>query len=185
MPKMIKRLGTLLIISSLALLGFIYLPLLQAYLPQEKKTIAGNYIEIPKINAKAEIIDNVNPWKRKEYEKALEKGVARAKGMDNFLFAHSSLPPWKMTRTNTPFLRLGELKNGDQIIIHQNGKDDVYQVEDKKEVWPNEVNLVLEKSKDYLILQTCTPLGTDWKRLLIFARRVTQPQNKVTLQPKK
>ena len=75
-----------------------------------------------------------------------------------------------MTRTNTPFLRLGELKNGDQIIIHKAGKDYVYLVEDKKEVWPNEVNLVLEKSKDYLILQTCTPLGTDWKRLLIFAK---------------
>ena len=170
---MIRRLGTLLIIFSLALLGFIYLPLLQAYLPRGNKNIeAGYYIDIPKIGAKAEIIDNVDPWKKEDYEKALEKGVAKAKGMENFLFAHSSLPPWKMTRTNTPFLRLGELKNGDQIIIFKDGKNHVYQVVDKKEVWPNEVSLVVEKSKDYLILQTCTPLGTDWKRLLIFARLI-------------
>ena len=29
-----------------------------------------------------------------------------------------------------------------------------------------------EEGKELLILQTCWPLGTDWKRLLIFAERV-------------
>ena len=168
---MIKRLGTLLIIFSLTLLTFIYLPLLQAYLPMEDKSVEGDYyINIPKIDAKAKIIDNVDSWKREEYEKALEKGVAKARGFDNFFFAHSSLPPWKMTRTNTPFLRLGELKNGDEIIIRKGGKDYVYIVESKSEVWSNEVGYVLENHLNYLILQTCTPPGTDWKRLLVFAK---------------
>jgi len=170
-----RLIGDFFIIFSLALLMFIYYPYVSSFFLPSK--VAGNssyYIKIPKIKALADIIENVDPWDRKIYEKALEKGVAKAKGIDNFLFAHSSLSPWKMTRTNTPFLRLGELKRGDQIIIHKDGKDYVYQVESKSEVWPNEVNLVLEKSKDYLILQTCTPLGTDWKRLLIFAKLTTK-----------
>ena len=163
--------GNFLIIFSLALLAFIYYPILSSYfLPSKFVSNSSYYIQIPKINASSDIIENVDPWDRKIYEKALERGVAQAKDMENFLFAHSSLPPWKMTRTNTAFLRLGELKKGDQIIIHKDRKDYVYQVEDKKEVWPNEVGLVVEKSKDYLVLQTCTPLGTDWKRLLIFAK---------------
>lgn len=163
--------GNFLIIISLALLLFIYYPYLGSYvLPAKAVDNSSYYIKIPKIKAYSKIIENVDPWNKDIYGKALEEGVAKAKGFDNFFFAHSSLPPWKMTRTNTPFLRLGELKNGDQIIIHKDGKDYIYIVEDKKEVWPNEVSLVFEKSKEYLILQTCTPLGTDWKRLLIFAK---------------
>lgn len=163
--------GDFLILFSLALLAFIYYPYISSFfLPAKPPDNSSYYIKIPKINAYSKIIDDVDPWDRQIYERALEKGVAKAKGFDNFLFAHSSLAPWKMTRTNTPFLRLGELKNGDQIIIHKDGKDFVYIVQFKKEVWPNEVNLVLKYSKDYLILQTCTPLGTDWKRLLVFAK---------------
>lgn len=167
-----RLIGDFLIIFSLALLIFIYYPYLTSFfLPPKAVDNSSYYIQIPKIKAVAKIVENVDPWDRKIYEKALMEGVAQAKGMKNFLFAHSSLPPWKMTRTNTPFLRLGELKNGDQIIIHKDGIDQTYVVVDKKEVWPNEVEVLLN-SKDVLILQTCTPLGTDWKRLLIFARLV-------------
>lgn len=163
--------GNFLIIAALALAIFIYYPYLGAYvLPAKPLDDSAYYIQIPKIKASSKIIDNVDPWNKDIYGKALEEGVAKAQGFDNFYFAHSSLSPWKMTRANTPFLRLGELKAGDRIIIHKDSKDYVYIVEDKKEVWPSEVSLVFEKSKEYLILQTCTPLGTDWKRLLIFAK---------------
>ncbi|MFH0936830.1 MAG: sortase [Candidatus Daviesbacteria bacterium] len=166
-----RLIGDFLIIFSLTILAYIYYPYLNSYLlPAKGINNSSYYIQIPKIKAQSDIINNVDPWDKKIYEKALEKGVAKAKGFDNFIFAHSSLPPWKMTRTNTPFLRLGELQKGDQIIIHQDGKDFIYKVEYKKEVWPNEVSLVFENNKDYLILQTCTPLGTDWKRLLVFAK---------------
>lgn len=166
-----RLIGDFFIIFSLVLLAFIYYPYISSFfLPLKATANSSYYIQIPKIKAYSDIVENVDPWDRQIYEKALEKGVAKAKGFDNFFFAHSSLAPWKMTRTNTPFLRLGELKNGDQIIIHKDGNDSVYSVQFTKEVWPNEVNLVLEHSKDYLILQTCTPLGTDWKRLLVFAR---------------
>ena len=78
-----------------------------------------------------------------------------------------------MTRFNTVFLRLGELNMGDIISIYKDGKEYTYAVSDKKEVWPNEVSyLVNAEDEDILILQTCTPIGTDLKRLLIFAKPV-------------
>ena len=84
--------------------------------------------------------------------------------------------PWEMTRYNTIFLRLGELSVGDEIVITRNGKELKYTVSDKKEVDPSEVNYLLQTDKTEprlnrgkLILQTCTPIGTALKRLLIFA----------------
>lgn len=172
-----RLMGDFLILFSLILLIWIYFPILQLYLlpPATDLHESSYYISIRKINARSPIIENVDPWNEKEYKEALKKGVAQARGFDNFLFAHSSLPPWEMTRTNTPFLRLGELKNGDQIIIHKDGKDTVYTVFDKIEVWPNQVGNLVDKD-DQLILQTCTPIGTDLKRLLVFARITLPPR---------
>lgn len=173
--KTLSRLiGDFLILISLILLVWIYFPVLQLYLLPPTKDLrqSSYYISIPKINARSPIVENVDPFNKDEYKRALQKGVASAKGMNNFLFAHSSLAPWEMTRTNTPFLRLGELKNGDQIIVHKSGKDYVYNVVDKKEVWPKEVRYLLDNKDSQIILQTCTPLGTDFKRLLIFAKEV-------------
>lgn len=172
--KSLNRLiGDFLIIFSLLFISWIYYPILTAYFfPAPALKDSSYYISIPKIGARSPIIDNVDPWNQDEYKKALKKGVASAKGISNFLFAHSSLPPWEMTRTNTPFLRLGELKNGDEIIVHKSGQDYVYNVVDKKEVWPNQVGYLIDNGNEQIILQTCTPIGTDFKRLLVFAKKV-------------
>lgn len=169
-----RLIGDFLIVFSFLMLVWIYFPILQLYLlpPTINLPDSSYYISIPKINALSPIVENVDPFSKNEYQEALRQGVASAKGMSNFLFAHSSLPPWEMTRTNTPFLKLGKLKNGDQIIVHKNGQDIIYSVVDKKEVWPNQVGYLLDNIEDQLILQTCTPLGTDLKRLLVFAQKV-------------
>lgn len=169
-----RLIGDFLIVLALLVLVWIYFPFLQLYLWPSTINLAETsyYISIPKINALSPVVENVDPFNKDEYKKALQKGVAQAKDMNNFLFAHSSLPPWEMTRTNTPFLRLGELKNGDQITIHKDGKDHIYSVVDKKEVWPNQVGYLLENKDNQLILQTCSPIGTDLKRLLVFAKPI-------------
>lgn len=168
-----RLIGDFLIVFSLLLIVWIYYPIFEAYFLPNKAKLEDTsyYISIPKINALSPVVDNIDPWNKFEYQKALEKGVAKATGFKNFLFAHSSLPPWKMTRTNTAFLRLGELKKGDQIIIHKDGKDIIYKVIEKIEIWPNQLDLI-SRSDDKLILQTCTPIGTDFKRLLVFAKHV-------------
>lgn len=175
----LRLVGNILITVSFIGFVFTFYPVLSAYFPTQisrPNSQSGLFITVPKINAQAPIIEQVDPFNQTEYKEALSRGVAHAKntklpgenGM-TFLFAHSSGMPWELTRFNTVFLRLGELKKGDTIVIYKDAKQFTYTVFDKKEVWPNEVNYLLDTSKDQLILQTCVPIGTSLKRLLIFA----------------
>lgn len=179
MNRLSYHLGNFLI--TLSLLGFAYIlyPIARIYLfpptIQPIQAQKGIFLTIPKIHAQAPIIENVNPWNETEYSQALKKGIAHAKGTALpgkkgaiFLFAHSSGAPWDIAWYNTIFLRLGQLQKGDSIEINKNGKKYLFKVREKKEVWPNEISY-LETKKDQLILQTCTPIGTSLKRLLIFA----------------
>jgi sortase A len=155
----------------------IYLPVLRAYFPH--KNIQPNLdlsISIPKINAYAPLINDVDPWNEIEYKKALEKGVALAKGFSKpgengtvYIFAHSSDSPWRITSYNTVFFRLPELQEGDIIQLNYNNIAYKYKVYDSLEVWPNEVEAITKAQGNLLILQTCTPIGTSLKRFLVFA----------------
>ncbi len=177
--------GTILIILSLLGFAITFYPIVSVYLfppPLQSITKDNSFaILIPKIHALGKVIENVNPWDQSDYNRALKKGIAHAKGTalpgqkgSIFLFAHSSGLPWEITRYNTIFLRLGELKTNDEIKLYYKGKEYKYLVTSKKEVWPNEVNYLLDQKKDQLVLQTCTPLGTSLKRLLVFAKRTTE-----------
>lgn len=177
-----RTLGNLLILSAFMLLAFIYLPILKLYLPSRPEnslTLLGDSISIKKINAYAPLIDDVDPWNETEYRKALKKGVAVSKGFSKpgengtvYVFAHSSDSPWNISSYNTVFFRLGELKTGDAILITYNEKNYEYRVSHSVEVWPNEVEAITKLKGNQLILQTCTPIGTSIKRLLIFANPV-------------
>ena len=168
---------------SLLILVFIYYPIISLYLFPKKidsKVLTKPfYIEIPKINVASQIIPNVDPFNETEYRKSLENGIAHAKDTSlpgekgtSFLFAHSSDLPWRITRYNVAFFRLPELQKGDIIIISKDRKLYKYKVTDKKTVWPNEVNYLLETKKTQLILQTCVPIGTSFQRLLVFAEPI-------------
>lgn len=180
MNKLLFHLGNILIITSMAGLVVIFYPILHTYItpPAVQKITAkeGYFVTIPKIHAQAPIIFNIDPWTESAYDEALTKGIAHAQNTSlpgeegtSFLFAHSYGDPWEMTRNNTIFLRLGELNLGDKIIVTKNGKELKYKVTDKKEVDPSEINYLLQTDKTQLILQTCTPIGTSLRRLLVFA----------------
>lgn len=177
----LKYIGDFLIIASLLFFVIIYGPIIKMYFfPKEINSVQkekGFTVTVPKINAQASIVQQVNPWDQLVYDAALQKGVAQAKGSSYpnqkgtiFLFAHSSTWPWEETNTNTPFLRLGELTKNDPIYITWNNRIYLYKVTDKKEVWPNEITYLTNLKPTQLILQTCTPIGTSLKRLLIFAK---------------
>src|SRR3989344_4057515 len=164
--------GNLLIICSLALALFIYYPLIQLYVspvtPQPVRYPDTPTIWIPSISALAPITMDVDPWDRKIYSNALSKGVAHASSTSKpgeqgsvFLFAHSSGNPWEITRQNTAFLRLNELKNGDTITIYFDQSKYDYFVFDKKIVQNTQTQYLTDQTKTQLILQTCAPLGTD------------------------
>ncbi len=179
-------LGTTFIVLSLFGFAFTFYPIIKVYyFPTTKVTsIAkgdGFILSIPKIKAEGIVKKNIDPFNQNEYKLALKDGIAHAKGSflpgENgtiFLFAHSSGLPWEITHYNTIFLRLGELHKGDDIQLQYEGEVYQYKVRETKEVWPSEVNFLLETEKEQLILQTCTPVGTDLKRLLIFADEVKE-----------
>jgi len=172
-----RVLSNLLIGGSLFLFLVIYLPIIRTYLPASSPPSDPNFsIIIPKINASAPLVDNVDPWSETEYLEALSKGVAIAKGFakpgedqTTFIFAHSSDSPWRIASYNTIFFRLGELKIGDLIEINYGGQKYQYAVSYSIDVWPHEVEAITKQKGQKLILQTCTPAGTSLKRLLVFA----------------
>lgn len=167
------------IFFSLSIFAFIFYPVLKLYMfPPSVTTFnhAEYTLVVPKIHAVGRVIENVDPWSQAVYGPILKKGIAQAKGFAKpgedgvvFLFAHSTGAPWEITHYNTIFLRLSELTKGDKVQIWYKGKEHKYVVARAQEVVPTDVDAVKKEDKADLILQTCTPLGTDWKRLLIFA----------------
>lgn len=178
MKNISKTFGNFLI--ALSVVGFLILllPLVIVRLPTPPLSIdsKGYFILIPRIQAVSPIVVGVDPWNRTEYDLALSKGIAQAKGTFLpgeekliFLFAHSSGMPWEILAKNVPFLRLDEVRTGDQLILSRSGKEYIYIVSAKKVVEATETKYLQDTSKNILILQTCWPLGTDWKRLLVIA----------------
>ena len=177
-----KNIGNLLIVLSLAGFLFIYYPyvkelLFPAKITTEQRQSINFSIEIPSLQVFSSVVPNVDPFNQAEYLESLKKGVAHAAGTSLpgekgtiYLFAHSSDVPWRITRYNTAFFKLEQVKTGEEIIVRNKGKVFKYKVFDKKTVWPNEVKYLKENQGDILILQTCAPVGTSLMRLLVFAK---------------
>lgn len=136
---------------------------------------------IPKIGVNSKVLANVSPTDDSQYNKALKVGVAHAAGTffpgekgTVYLFGHSTDFIWNVPRFNAVFYLLKELKEGDEIDVFYEGKRYIYKVSDKEIVDPSSVFYLKPKwGEEKVILQTCWPPGTTWKRLLIFA----QPNN--------
>lgn len=136
-------------------------------------------IVIPKIGAAERIQENVDPSNEKEYLDVLTHSIAHAKGTSfpglaarTYIFAHSADNFWNVGRYNAVFYLLKELENNDDIFIFFKGKRFNYKVFDKKIVDADDVQFITQNpvSGEEMVLQTCWPPGTAWKRLLIFAR---------------
>ncbi len=138
-------------------------------------------IVVPKIGANAKVIPNVDSANEKEYSAALKQGVAHAlgtafpgEGGHIFLFAHSTDYFWNVGAYNAIFYLLDKLQKNDEINIFYKGERYVYRVVDKTIVDPSQVEYLTRKTnKEFLTLQTCWPMGTTFKRLLVFAVRVS------------
>ncbi len=139
-------------------------------------------VVIPKIGANELVTANVDPSNGDEYLKTLQYSVAHAKGSalpgltgTTYLFAHSADNFWDVGRYNAVFYLLKDLQTGDDVSVFYENKRYNYKIYDKKVVDPTEVGYLAANigQGEKLILQTCWPPGTTWKRLLIFAK----PQN--------
>lgn len=141
-------------------------------------------IHINKINAHSVVVPNVDANDPKIYMEALKNGVAHAlgsglPGVDSlinrtiYLFAHSTSAPSLVAQYNAQFYLLHKLETGDEMEIVFWNKSYKYRVTDKKTVAADDTSfLTPQTEKEILILATCTPPGTTWKRLIVIAERI-------------
>lgn len=135
---------------------------------------------IPKIDASANIITNVDVNNKTDYLSALQKGIAHAKGSSFpgqdgriFLFSHSTDSPANFAQYNAIFYLLRKLEKGDKIVVFFTAKKYVYEVTDKITASPSDTHWLEPKSgEEELVLMTCDPPGTTWNRLVIVAKPV-------------
>ena len=140
-------------------------------------------IVIPRIGASQRIQANIDPTNKNEYLEVLKSAIAHAKGTafpglggTTFLFAHSADNFWNIGRYNAVFYLLKDLEHGDDVYLFFRGKRYNYQVYDKRIVEPAEIEHIDAAlgQGEKIILQTCWPPGTAWKRTLVFARPSNQ-----------
>ncbi len=135
-------------------------------------------IVIPKIDANAKVIANVDPSDEQAYTAALAQGVAQAKGTafpgqkgNIYLFSHSTDAPWNVVRYNAIFYLLDKLEPGDEIIMFYKGRRYDYTVFDKRIVDPADTEYLTNSyDESVLTLQTCDPPGTLLHRLIVRAK---------------
>jgi LPXTG-site transpeptidase (sortase) family protein len=137
---------------------------------------SGFSIVIPRIQAKSNIVANVDPFNREEYKAALKLGVAHAKttalpgeGGTTYLFAHSTDTAVNVARYNAVFYELNKLEPNDEIIVFYNNQKFVYAVSTKHIIPADDSSWLNSNTSERLILQTCYPPGTALKRLLVIA----------------
>jgi LPXTG-site transpeptidase (sortase) family protein len=194
--RIIFYIGTSIILICIGYLGYLYQPLVGSiikykFTTSEEIIVDDNMIIdnefsiiIPRISAKSNVIANISPYNKDEYLEILSKDqVAHSKtsslpglGKNNttYVFAHSTQQGFDMVRKNSVFYLLDKLATDDLIYIKYNGIFYKYRVYDKKVISYKEAEYLeyKEEGRELLILQTCWPIGTNWKRLLVFAERM-------------
>lgn len=115
----------------------------------------------------------------KDIQEALRGGVVHYPGTalpgergNVVITGHSSFYAWDAGRFKDVFGLLHEIKPQDKIFLFHNQKRYTYEVFDIRVVKPSEIDVLGQTNDERLTLITCTPLGTNLKRLIVTAKRV-------------
>lgn len=85
---------------------------------------------------------------------------------------HSSYFPWDPGRFKDVFAVLHDMRAGDKILLYHNQQQYIYEVDTIKKIWPSDLNVLRPSPENKLTLITCTPLGTNIKRLIVEAKLI-------------
>ncbi|MBU0981115.1 sortase [Patescibacteria group bacterium] len=119
-----------------------------------------------------------NDWNEleKEIQDSLLQGAVLYPGTaapgtkgNTFITGHSSNVFWEPSPYNTLFALLPKIKEGDDIYVTYNQTEYHYKVTSKREVSPKDVGILAQGNGYNLTLMTCTPVGTNLKRLVVSA----------------
>lgn len=157
----------------------VFFPNLSVDLRGYQSSNRENGITIPKIFVDEPVVYNVDPNNVAAYTAALKQGIAHASGTSfpdsgglGYYFAHSSAPEFR-NQFNAVFYLLGKLEVGDEVFLWHEGKRYEYKVAWTLETTPSDVSFLSKTyDKETVVLQTCWPVGTTNRRLLVFAERV-------------
>jgi LPXTG-site transpeptidase (sortase) family protein len=136
-------------------------------------------ILIPKLGIDEQVVPNVDPNNPDIYLPVLQHAVAHAKGSvfpgdpgSIYLFAHSADNWWDIEHYNAVFYTLNNLSEGDEVVIFFENRRYDYVVSKKLISDPQDTTLITSKhtGPQQLVLQTCWPPGTTFKRLYIVAK---------------
>lgn len=157
-----------------------FLPLTIGITPYE------NRIEIPSLNIYAPIVtpeNGLDALKASDFntldesiKNSLLKGVVYYPGTakpgekgNTFLTGHSSNVFWELSKYNAVFALLPKIQVGADVFIYYNQNEFHYRVTSKKEVKPTDVSILEQGGNHVLSLMTCTPVGTNFRRLVVTA----------------
>ncbi len=149
------------------------------------------------VNAPIQSLDDASKFSdfdelEEAIQKELEEGVVHYPGTalpsDNegnvFLTGHSSYYPWAPGRYKDVFAILHAAKVGDEVKIYYNEKSYMYIIREKVVVTPDNVEVLRQTQDRTLTLMTCTPIGTNAKRLIIKADLVEEFEESTLLTSK-
>jgi len=115
----------------------------------------------------------------KDMQKALQEGVVHYPGTsvpgqpgNTVVTGHSSYFPWDPGKFKDVFALLHKVVVGDEIVAYYNQQKYVYKVVEIKVVMPDNIEVLKQTSTPQLTLITCTPVGTNLKRLIVIAKPV-------------
>ena len=139
---------------------------------------------IPRINKNVPVVpvSSQNLIKRdwnaleKDMQKSLQYGVIHYPGTalpgnpgNVVLTGHSSYFPWDSGRFKDIFALLQDVQLEDKIVLFSNGKKYLYKVKNIYEVKPADLKILQQTPDNRLTLITCTPVGTNLRRLVVEA----------------
>lgn len=137
-------------------------------------------IVIPKIGINTKIFPNVDSSSEADFLPILQKGIAHARGSifpgmkgNIYLFAHSTDNFWNVGRYNSQFYLLKDMTAGDEVSIFFENIRHNYIVVDSRVIEALDTSYLINsqnKKEESLIMQTCWPPGTTWKRLIVIAK---------------
>lgn len=146
--------------------------------PRYNPAYSQNLLTIPKLNISAPIVYSLSNTEE-DIQKDLENGVAHFNGTvmpgqkgKSLVIGHSATPLNYKGKYGIVFTKLNDLVEGNEIYVYGNGRKLTYRVYKKEITEPILKGLDEQTDDSILILMTCWPPGTTWKRLFVYAKLV-------------
>jgi sortase A len=135
-------------------------------------------LEIPSIGLRSGVVEVTienGIWQVAEYAAGYHRGTARPGTLGNTVISgHKGM-------AGAVFARLEEVNIGDMVYLTAGSHEYQYQIIEKKNVWPNQVEVMAPTSTPVLTLITCTTY--DMQRLIVVARLVQGYPGGTSLKP--